>query len=164
MQKAGKSLQLRQNLIILITLLLIVVSDQLVKNWIRSYPVGQTIGKVGFIFIGHIQNTGAAWGMFQGHSLILAIIAIIGFVVFSCVGIYILRRFPHYANILNRIGFGLILGGTLGNLIDRLRFGTVTDFIDLGFFPAFNIADSALTIGVILIAYSLLRQMLREKQ
>jgi signal peptidase II len=163
MQKIGKY-HLWQNLIILLIFLLIVISDQLVKNWIRSYPEGQTIGNVGFIDISHIQNTGAAWGIFQGHSQILAAVAIIGFVVFLGIGIFIIRRYPRYANILNRIAFGLILGGTLGNLIDRLRFGTVTDFIDPGFFPAFNIADSALTIGVILIALSLLVQMVREKR
>ena len=50
----------------------------------------------------------------------------------------------------------MVLGGTVGNLIDRLRFGYVTDFIDFGFWPAFNIADSAIVVGVIIFAYSLL--------
>ncbi len=58
---------------------------------------------------------------------------------------------------LGKVALGLVFGGTLGNLIDRFRFGRVTDFIDFGFWPAFNIADSAVTVGVIIFAYSLLR-------
>lgn len=164
MQKSGKSLRIKQNILILIIFLLIIVSDQLVKTWIRSYPEGHTIGTIGFIDINHVQNTGAAFGIFQNHSQILAIVAVVGFVALLYFGIYILRNFPQYVNIPNRIGFGLILGGTIGNLIDRLRFGTVTDFIDPGFFAAFNIADSAITIGVILIILSVLPKILREKQ
>jgi len=64
---------------------------------------------------------------------------------------------------LGRPVLGLVLGGAVGNLIDRLRFGYVTDFIDVGLWPAFNIADSAITIGVILLAYSLLRLTRAEK-
>jgi signal peptidase II len=164
MQKTGKSLQLIKNLIVLLAFALIVASDQILKSWIRSYPEGHTIGTVGFIDITHIQNTGAAFGIFQNHSEILAVVAAVGFIVMLGFGRYALRHFPEYVNITNRIGFGLVLGGTIGNLIDRLRFGTVTDFIDPGFFAAFNIADSAITVGVILIAISLLIQMLREKQ
>jgi signal peptidase II len=164
MQKTGKSLQLIKNLIVLLAFALIVASDQILKSWIRSYPEGHTIGTVGFIDITHIQNTGAAFGIFQNHSEILAVVAAVGFIVMLGFGIYTLRHFPEYVNVTNRIGFGLILGGTIGNLIDRLRFGTVTDFIDPGFFAAFNIADSAITVGVILIAISLLIQMLREKR
>ncbi|GAF88347.1 unnamed protein product, partial [marine sediment metagenome] len=66
------------------------------------------------------------------------------------------HRFPFLDNILGKSALGLVLGGTVGNLIDRLRFGYVTDFIDFGFWPAFNIADSAIVIGVIIFAYSLL--------
>ena len=54
------------------------------------------------------------------------------------------------------MSLGLVLGGTVGNLIDRLRSGYVTDFIDFGFWPAFNIADSSIVIGVTILAYSLL--------
>ena len=54
-----------------------------------------------------------------------------------------------------RLALGLVLGGTVGNLVDRLRLGYVTDFIDVGIWPAFNIADSAIVVGVIILAYSL---------
>ena len=65
----------------------------------------------------------------------------------------------------NRIALVLILGGDLGNLIDRFRFsGHVTDFIDPGFFPVFNVADSAITIGVILVIFAVLREMMHENK
>ena len=163
MQKADNHKQLWRNLLIPITLLIIVTGDILTKNWIRSYPPdGQTIYKLGFIRIIHITNTGSAFGAFQGYALALAIVAILGLFVLTWLGIFIYRRYPQFVNIPNRIALGLILGGDLGNLIDRLRFaGHVTDFIDPGFFPVFNIADSAITIGVIMVIYAVLREMIR---
>ncbi len=65
------------------------------------------------------------------------------------------RRFSFPSRGLSKLSLGLILGGTIGNLADRIRLGYVTDFIDLGIWPAFNIADSAIVVGVILFAYSL---------
>ena len=73
------------------------------------------------------------------------------------------RRFPLLNNWLTWAGLGLVLGGTVGNLIDRLRLGYVTDFIDFGFWPAFNLADSAIVVGVIIFAYSLLSLARAEK-
>ena len=165
MQKAGNPKQLWQNLIILIVIAIVVTGDFFTKEWIRSFPPdGETIYKLGFIKIIHITNTGSAFGAFQGFSLALTIIAILGLFILSGFGIYMYRQYPQFVNMPNRIALGLILGGDLGNLIDRLRFGRVTDFIDPGFFPVFNVADSAITIGVILIIYSLLRSFIHEKQ
>src|SRR5208283_5416137 len=166
MQKTGNSRKLRLNLIIPITLLIIVVGDILTKNWIRSFPPdGQTIYKIGFFSIIHITNTGSAFGAFQGYSLVLTIVAISGLFLLSWLGIFIYRRYPRFVNIPNRIALGLILGGDIGNLIDRMRFaGRVTDFIDPRFFPVFNVADSAITIGVILVIYAILREMIRENK
>jgi len=166
MQKAGNTKQLRRNLIIPITFLLIVAADILTKNWIRSFAAdGATIFKIGFIRIIHITNTGSAFGAFQGYSLVLTIVAIAGLFLLSWLGIFVYRRYPQFVNIPNRIALSLILGGDLGNLLDRLRFaGHVTDFIDPGFFPVFNVADSAITIGVILIIYALLREIIHESK
>jgi len=163
MQKAGNPKQLWRNLIILITLLIIIAGDILTKEWIRSFPPDEaTILKLGFIRIIHITNTGSAFGAFQGHSLVFIIVGILGLFLLSWLGVFVYRRYPQFVNIPNRIALGLILGGDLGNLIDRLRFaGRVTDFIDPGFFPVFNVADSAITIGVILVIYSLLRETIR---
>jgi signal peptidase II len=165
MQKAGKPKQLWRNLIIPITILIIVVGDFFTKEWVRSFPPdGETIYKLGFVHIIHITNTGSAFGAFQGYSLVLTIVAILGLFVLTWLGIYIYRHYPQFVNMPNRIALGLILGGDLGNLIDRLRFGRVTDFVDPGFFPVFNVADSAITIGVILVIYSLLRETIHEKR
>lgn len=165
MQKTGNTRKLWLNLIVPIILLLIVAGDVVTKEWIRSFPAdGATILKVGFFHIIHITNTGSAFGAFQGYALVLAIVAIIGLFLLSGIGIFIYRRYPQFVTIPNRIALGLLLGGDLGNLIDRLRFaGHVTDFIDPGFFAVFNVADSAITIGVILVAYTVLRETIRTK-
>jgi len=143
------------------TALLVVVADQLSKLWIRSYAQGQTIFQVGFFRIIHIQNTGAAFGLFQGQTFALAIISLVGVAVLLLYALLFYRRSPLLGNMLSRIAIGLILGGVIGNLIDRLRYlfhqlGGITDFISIGIWPAFNIADSAVVVGVIIFAYSLL--------
>ena len=162
----GNRKQFWLNLLIPVTILIIVICDILTKEWIRSFPPdGATILKVWFFRIIHITNTGSAFGAFQGYSLVLAVIAVIGLFVLSGMGIFIYRKYPRFVNITNRIALGLLLGGDLGNLIDRIRFGgQVTDFIDPGFFPVFNVADSAITIGVILVIYAILREMIRESK
>jgi signal peptidase II len=162
----GNRKQFWLNLLIPITVLVILTGDILTKEWIRSFPPdGATIYKVWFFRIIHITNTGSAFGAFQGFSLILGIIGVIGLFVLSGLGFYVYRRLPRFVNILNRIALGLLLGGDLGNLTDRIRFaGRVTDFIDPGFFPVFNVADSAITVGVILVIYTVLREMIRESK
>jgi len=151
--------------VLFLTAILIVAADQLTKIWIRSYTEGQTIFEVGFFRLTHVQNTGAAFGLFPGHSFALTIVAIVGIVVFLLYALFGYRRFPYLDNMSNRVAVGLILSGTVGNLIDRLspNLKGVTDFISIGFWPTFNIADSAVTIGVILFAYSLLRAVQAEK-
>ena len=156
MQKA-KSLQGRwRNVVFFLTALLVAVADQLSKMWIRSnLVVGQSLPETGFFRLTHIQNTGAAFGLFQGQSFALTIVALVGIIVLLVYALLIYRRFPILDNLLGKSALGLILGGTVGNLIDRLHLGYVTDFIDIGIWPAFNIADSAIVVGVIILAYSL---------
>jgi signal peptidase II len=166
MQKAGNSKQFWLNLIIPFTLLFIIAADILTKEWIRSFPPdGSTILKLGFIRIIHITNTGSAFSAFQGYSIVFIIVGFLGLFLLSWLGLFVYRRYPQFVNIPNRIALGLILGGDLGNLIDRLRFaGKVTDFIDPTFFAVFNIADAAITIGVILVAYAILRETIRTNK
>ena len=136
---------------------LIVDADQLSKTWIRANLIsGQSICDIGFLRITRVHNTGAAFGLFQDQSFALIIIAFIGITAILLCAIFSHRYLPFLDNMLGKSALGLILGGTVGNLIDRLRFGYVTDFIDFGIWPAFNIADSAVTIGVIIFAYSIL--------
>ena len=146
-----------------LTALGVVLADQLSKWGVRSHPEGETIFQAGFFKIIRIHNTGSAFGFFQGQSLALAIVAIFGIALLLVYAFVIRRRYPSLDNRLTRITLGLILGGTIGNLIDRIanlidpvRFGGITDFISVSIWPAVNIADSAIVVGVILFVSSLL--------
>jgi signal peptidase II len=101
----------------------------------------------------HTSNTGVAFGLFQNANLFFAIFASI-----VSIGIIIFNQKLEPGNALLRIALGLQLGGALGNLLDRILFGSVTDFLDFGPWPVFNIADAAVVAGVILMAYVLLQE------
>jgi len=152
-----------------LTAVLIIVADQLSKTWIRANlpDVGQTLFEIGFFRIVRGEdNTGAAFGLFQGQQLTLTIFSLLAVAAILSYALFFYRRFPLLENRSSRVALGLILGGTVGNLIDRLNpnLEGVTDFISIGtWWPAFNIADSAITIGAILFAYSLLRLLRTEK-
>lgn len=157
-------------MVFFLTALLVVVADQLTKwLWIGSYPENHTIFQAGFFKIIHIKNTGSSFGLFQGHSFALAIVAIFGIAFILVFTLIFYPRFFPSDSLLGRLALGLILGGTVGNLIERtcnlidpLRFGGVTDFISLGWWPAFNIADSAIVVGAIIFAYSLLLLVVKK--
>ncbi len=144
----------------------VVVADQFTKLGIRSSLLeGQSLFEAGIFSITRFSpNTGAAFGLFQGRSFALGIVAIVGAALLIFYALIIRHRFPPLDNLLAWTALGLILGGITGNLIDRLRFGGVTDFISVGWWPAFNIADSAIVVGTILFAYSLLRLGKTEKR
>ncbi len=103
-----------------------------------------------FLYITLVHNRGAAFGMLKNQLFL--------FVLLSLLTIFFI--FYHLKSkknpIILKISLSLILAGTVGNLIDRLRFGFVIDFIDLRFWPVFNLADSALTIGALLLSWELL--------
>lgn len=141
-----------------LTALLVVSADQLSKLWIKSnLTLGESLPETGFFRLTHVHNTGAAFGLFQDQSTILTVAAIIGIAVLLFLVLFMHSR-SHFLNTMpGNLSLGLILGGTVGNLIDRLSSGYVTDFIDIGFWPAFNLADSAVVVGAILLAYSLIR-------
>ena len=155
--RRASSLQGRQwRGVFLLTALLIIAADQLTKLWIRSnLAIGQSLPETGFFRLTHVGNSGAAFGLFHGQSCLLTIVALLGVAVLLLYALLIYRRFPFPDNMLGWSALGLVLGGTAGNLIDRLHLGYVTDFIDVGVWPAFNIADSAIVVGVIIFAYSL---------
>ena len=164
MQKVNHLQDKWRNVVFFLTGLLIVAVDQFSKAWIRTNLFeGQSLLRAGFFRITHIRNTGSAFGLFPDQSFALTIIAIIGTVALLVYVLVIDRYFPLLDSKLGRLVLGLVLGGTVGNLIDRLRFGYVIDFIDFSFWPTFNIADSAITIGVIIFAYSFLRLAQAEK-
>lgn len=114
----------------------------------RSDEIDVIPGVLRFIFV---RNTGSAFGLFQGSSEILKVVAIVA----------ILALAAFYARAAARdwvlaLALGLLLGGAFGNVIDRFRYGYVVDFIDVPRWPTFNIADSAITVGVVLLMYALL--------
>lgn len=113
--------------------------------------------ETGFFRFTHVHNTGSAFGLFQNQALPLTIVAFIGIAALLFFVLFMHRRFPFLAATPVKLALGLILGGAVGNLIDRLSYGYVTDFIAVGRWPAFNIADSSIVVGTILIAYLLIR-------
>jgi signal peptidase II len=113
-------------------------------------------GLLPFIRIVYWHNSGAAFGLFQQGNLILSILA---FIVIGVI-IYYYPRVPAEDWWL-KLALGLQLGGALGNLMDRLTLGQVTDFISVGTFPVWNVADSAITIGTCIL---LLGVYLKERQ
>jgi len=150
--------------VLFLTALLIAISDQITKTWIRSnLAYGQAIPESGFFQITHVQNTGAAFGLLTDQSVLLAVVASAGVVLLLVYALFFHHRLPFLNNIPGSLALGLILGGTIGNLIDRLLRGHVTDFISVSIWPDFNIADSAVTVGAIIVAYSLL-QMVRVEE
>ncbi len=154
MQKVNSLQGKWRNVVFFLTALLVVVADQLSKMWVRSnLVVGQSLPEAGFFRLTHIHNSGAAFGLFRDQSFILSIVALVGITVLLVYTLFIYRHFPFLDNLLGRSALGLVLGGTVGNLIDRIRLGYVTDFIDVGIWPSFNIADSAIVVGVIIFAY-----------
>lgn len=105
-----------------------------------------------------IKNTGAAFGLFRGQAVIFILISAAAIIF---VGFYFIKKrkimplSPLEKSFLT--GLALILGGAAGNLIDRLRFGYVIDFIDLRFWPVFNVADSCITIGAVILFFVIIR-------
>ena len=152
--------------VVLVTpFLLIIAADQLTKAWVRSYDEGVLIYQLGFIRLVHVENDGVAFGLFQGHSFVMVIVVAVGIIALLALGFFVYRRFPYLVGRLNTVGYSLILGGAVGNLVNRLGFdGNVTDFIDVGIWPAFNVADSAVTVGAIMVAISVLRLTILTRQ
>jgi len=137
---------------------LVVIADQLTKWWVLRGIGGYEVIPVipGFFNLIHVQNPGGAFGFFAEQDSHLRALFFIFFSLLAVLLIlYLYRSTPaRYKWLL--IGFSLIVGGAAGNLIDRIRFGHVVDFIDLYVgrlhWPAFNIADSAITIGMLIFA------------
>ena len=153
----------RYPLIFFLVALIIIGADQTSKAWIRgTIPEGYSLFRVGFFRITHIHNTGAAFGLFPDQSLLLTIFVMIAATSVLFFVLYGHRYFPWLKSTYMTLSFGLVFGGAVGNLIDRFRIGYVTDFIDFGFWPAFNVADSAVTVGVILFALLVLRHAQAE--
>lgn len=97
-----------------------------------------------------VRNSGSAFGMFQGQSSILMVLSFFALAMLAVVFYGHARQ-----DLLVALALGLLVGGAIGNLIDRIRFGYVIDFIKVPHWPTFNVADSAITVGVVILIYSL---------
>lgn len=132
----------------------VVALDQWSKSWIRANPHPVEL-LPGFLNLVYSENRGAAFGLLVNQTFLITItIAILAVIIL------LLIRYPSLATTPTLISAGLIFGGATGNLMDRLRSGYVTDFIDVRLWndfhwPAFNFADSAIVIGTFIMAYSL---------
>jgi len=134
------------------------VSKNLVETRIPLYGYWAPIPALAeWLRFTHTGNTGAVFGLFQGSGMFFAALA----VVVAGAIVYFNVTLPGGQWLL-RLALGLQLGGALGNMIDRVRQGHVTDFIDVGPWYIFNVADMAIVGGVILFAFVLLRDMRRE--
>jgi len=150
-------LKLKTSIIFFATGLAIIAADQLSKEWIRTtFYLGQAVPETGFFRLVYAQNTGAAFSIFTGNNSILAGLAFLEMVILLVYFFVIRRQYPPLNTGWNTAASGLILGGIIGNLVDRIRLGHVTDFISVGPWPIFNIADSAGVVGIIMFAVTLL--------
>ena len=142
------------NFAVLWTATLVVLLDQISKLIaVKSLSEGPVEIIKGIFYLTLTYNTGAAFGIFKDQTILFIIISSI-----AVIGILIYIYFDKSTVYIGKLGFSFILGGAFGNLIDRLRFGYVIDFFDFKVWPVFNIADSAITIGAVLLIISLLLQ------
>jgi len=143
-----------------VTALFVLILDQITKVLVRGHIRygGQVPLLPGWVHLVFVNNQGAAWSVLTGQRVFLVVFTTIVTVVVG----YMAREMVARGK-LAATGWGLIMGGALGNLADRASYGKVTDFIQLDTtinfirtFPVFNVADSALTVGVVLMVLSLL--------
>ena len=150
---------------LLVIAAIVLIADQLTKLAIVAHLPFPTYGEGhgaitvirDFFYIVHVGNTGAAWSMFSGQSVLLAIFALV-----TLATIVIWRHALGLRERRSQLCFGLLCGGIVGNVIDRLAYGHVVDFIDLHFgsyvYPTFNVADSGICVGVVFYLWHSLRE------
>jgi signal peptidase II len=142
--------------------IVIIVADQLTKALVRAtVPLYSNVTIVpGFVNVTHVLNTGAAFGILNTSEFPFkaVVIAVIATVALIGVGLYAARLAHH--QLVARLGLALIIGGAAGNLLDRVVAGSVVDFVDVYWqthhFWAFNVADSAITVGVAIMILDML--------
>lgn len=131
--------------------IIVLFVDQILKSIIsQNMLLNENITLLNnFLSVTKIYNTGAAFGIFENKTLYLAVFSV--FIIIA-ISVYLVRTYKSL-NLLNTIAWGLVLGGTIGNFVDRLSLGYVLDFIRLDFvnFPIFNIADVCINSGAMLL-------------
>lgn len=146
------------------TLLVDQVTKALVIRFLspaQSWSISPFLAR--WVNITYVTNTGAAFGLFPDQGFVFVVVA----VVVAAIILMYYRRLPAGQGLI-RLALGLQLGGALGNLVDRLRYGYVVDFVDLNFWPlrdwpVFNVADTSIVTGVCLLALTMLREESRAR-
>jgi len=150
----------KKYLFVLLGVSLVVMIDQITKQVIaRTMDLHEKIEVIkDFFYIASHRNNGAAWGILEGEMIIFFLITALAFVLFY----YLIRDIDFINKKLYSLSVILLISGAIGNLIDRILFGYVVDFLDFiifGYdFPTFNVADMALVIGVTIFAYDILKE------
>ena len=143
----------------IITVFLVVFFDRITKVFFthvlaegESLPIIRNV-----LHMTLVHNTGIAFGLFKGQDFVFIVVPVIAIILLA----YNIYYYKYNNEKLSRayiVAISLILGGAIGNLVDRIYFGHVIDFIDFRVWPVFNIADSAITIGAVIIALNCLKQ------
>lgn len=132
---------------------LVVVLDQAAKAAVEAHlQLGEDVAVLGPLELTLSHNTGIAFGLAGGGGVLLSVLAAAALGVVA----YVFSRDPSRSGVW--VAIGLLAGGALGNLADRIRVGAVTDYIQIGSWPAFNLADVAVTLGVVLLMLGYLRE------
>ena len=144
-----KRLPIYRDFLLIQLAVFIFLSDQFSKYLVRELLLlYESFPREGFLRITHTFNTGSIFGLFQGQNTPLILVSFIGVAV-----LILLYRSQRYPTGLLRLSLGLQLGGAFGNLVDRVRLGHVTDWVDVGPWPVFNVADASIVTGLVLLAW-----------
>tara|TARA_S200000501_G_C20673202_1_gene677280 strand:- start:359 stop:820 length:462 start_codon:yes stop_codon:yes gene_type:complete len=133
---------------------ILILTDQITKQIIKSYPLSLINKEMIFFKIDYVKNFGAAFNLLSGSRVFLSLISII----ITLILLYLIIN-KNNISFIDLLSYSFILGGTVGNGLDRIIRGYVIDFINLKFidFPVFNVADVSINIGLILIIYGYIK-------
>ncbi len=134
---------------------IVILVDRLSKAWIRQhFQLWESRPIARFFYLTYVQNSGTAFGLFQGNNRALFILA------FLIVGalLYGARGLTERGGFWGALGVALVFGGAVGNMIDRVHYGRVIDFLDFRVWPVFNVADSAISVGAVFLTIGLWKE------
>jgi len=127
--------------------------DRLSKAWVRHhFQLGESRRVTSWFYLTFVENTGTAFGLFQGNNKALMVLA---FVILGAL-LYGARGLSERGGFWGALGVAFVLGGAFGNVMDRIHYGQVIDFLDFRVWPVFNIADSAISVGTLFLMIGLL--------
>lgn len=146
---ATRRLPIYRDFLLIQLAVLVFLADQFSKYLVREFLLlHESIPREGLFRVTHTFNTGSIFGLFQGNNTPLILVSFVGVAVLIL--LYRSQRFPTG---LLRLSLGLQLGGAFGNLVDRVRLGHVTDWVDIGPWPVFNVADASIVTGLVILAW-----------